>query len=85
MGKTSKPLTILLLDAQLAPYFTSLGEKGHTIDVYDGGCQLEKYDRIYGSRCYRLTTEMLDNLPANTLPELVKAARAEKYNDHKAG
>lgn len=75
MAKGVKPLTILVTDEALVPHLQGLVIKGHVLDVVQG----PRYDRVVGSNCYRLTPEMLDNLPKNTLDKLVKEARAEKY------
>lgn len=89
MGKATKLLTILLTDSVLEPYFAKLKEQGHIVIVIepdahigsldDGYCKFSDYDYIYGSKCYRLTPAMLDGLPANTLPGLIKEARGKKY------
>ena len=67
----------------LEPYFETMRAQGHTIDIV--GCGFDSdtaiYDRIIGPQCYRLTPEMLANLPANTLPNIIKEARLEKYGD----
>ena len=77
MGKSSKPLTILCTSPELLPYLQGLIEKGHTVDVVDG----PPYDRVVGPNCFKLTPEMLDNLPKNTLETLIKGARLEKYGE----
>lgn len=79
MGKATRLLTILLTDSALEPYFAKLKEHGHTIIVDDSLHSLSGYDCIYGPKCYRLTPEMIEGLPAKTLPELIKTARDKKY------
>ena len=79
MGKSSKPLTILVTNTDLLPYLQPLIEKGHTVEVIDG----PPYDRVLGPNCFKLTPDMLDNLPKNTLETLIKGARLEKYGGSK--
>lgn len=78
MGKTSKPLTFLVTSPDIIPYLKELVEKGHTIDMIDT-VNGPPYDRVIGPNCYKLTPEMLDNLPKNTLDTLIKGARVEKF------
>lgn len=71
MGKTSKPLTILL-HPQLAEYFKEEEEAGHTIvTTLDG--TLETVDMAIGPNCWMMTPELIKHKPV-----AIKAGRKRK-------
>lgn len=78
MGKTQKPLTILVHPSLGdAPEIVTLAEKGHTICVgYSpaGLATMEMFDIILGPNCWRITPELLPYLDL-----AIKGARGVKY------
>ena len=69
MGKTPKPLKILLVGAE--SLFEALQTKGHTVDFLPS---LAEYDLILGPTCARFLPGMEKFLDA-----LIKGARKAKY------
>jgi hypothetical protein len=75
MGKTQKPLTILVHPSLVeTPEFRTLAAQGHTItsDLY-----LESAwdaDIVFGPNCWRMTPELLPYLDL-----AIKGARGVKY------
>lgn len=60
MGKTSKPL-VILLHPQLAEFFEEEREAGHTlITTLDGDhLTLDQVDLAIGPNCWRMTPDLL--------------------------
>lgn len=56
MGKSQKPLSILVTDSTLyaSEHLQALAEKGHTVTLAD----LSGYDVVIGPRCWRIIPEM---------------------------
>lgn len=75
MGKAIRLLRINLTDPSLEPYFTDMREKGHTIEVHPQ----PEWDLVMGPTCMKMTPMMLDHLPHNLLPDLIKAIRLGVY------
>ena len=73
MGKTSKPLN-LLIDPSLAAtqQVADLVAKGHSISLMNSGTA--EYDLILGPNCWRMLPELLDYMD-----EAVKGARDVRY------
>lgn len=71
MGKTSKPLNILVVGFDKSQYFADLALQGHTIhyDIpgnstpCDEGEGLREYDLILGHKCWRMNKKLLKYLP----------------------
>lgn len=71
MGRTSKPLTIMV-DTEFLdnPAIEELAEKGHTILAFDGA----KVDMVLSPKAWRMTLDLLKYLPLS-----IRAARDQKY------
>lgn len=70
MGKTPKPLDILLTDPSLLPLLQPYIDKGHSVVVQD----CTRYDLILGPNCWRM-----DERLGKYLELAIKEARKEKY------
>lgn len=77
MGKTAKPLSILVMDAELcrSDAVQALATKGHT--VHAAAPAEEQYDVIIGPQCWRVE-QGLGDLEA-ILEMVLKGVRAKKY------
>ena len=72
MGKTPKPLTILVHPSlRHTPEIEALVAKGHDIAE---GCPLETYDLVFGPNCWRMLPELLPYLDL-----AIKGARGVRY------
>ena len=83
MGKTSKPLSILIHPSLDGPDFDKLREQGHLVDVMGSAYTNGKvehsldYDLILSPTAWRMLPELLKYLPIT-----LKAARKVKYGKH---
>lgn len=77
MGKTPKPVSILIADPVLydTPAIQALCQQGHII--HPPGEVLSQYDVVIGSNCYKIDPALgkLDG----QIAVLLKALRAKKY------
>ena len=81
MGKSPKPLKILITDPELGRWgeLTALVKQGHTIDLFPGDTNRDEYDLpvydlILGPNCWRM-----DNTLRSFLDLAIKEARARAY------
>ena len=82
MGKTSKPLTILVHPSlQMGPGIVELAAKGHTIYSmdHDGYEVAADCDLILGPNCWRMPTHLLKYLDI-----AIAGARKIRYAENKA-
>lgn len=74
MGRTSKPLNILVVHPELwaagEHVFLELKEKGHQVSFLD----LSDWDLVMGLQTWRMSEPMLDYIPA-----VLKEVRKVKY------
>ena len=60
MGKSPKPLSILLTDPEMETWveIEELRKKGHTVNVDPSPSALEDFDIILGPTCWRMTSSL---------------------------
>lgn len=81
MGRTAKPLTILLTDPVMLewPEFTAMAAQGHRIvDMTDEWCP--DADLVMGTKAHYLQSGM-----AKMIPMAIKSARALKFRKETNG
>ena len=80
MGKTTKPLTIIITDPAIGKWgeWDALKTKGHRVgvlqDLKSGSCQVDKVDLWVGPGCW-----CLDGQHRKYLPLAIAAARKAKF------
>ena len=76
MGKTTKPLRILVIGLPQSIEFDELRQMGHTIDMDSVLDPLVDYDLILGPRCWRMDDRLLR---LKLLNLAVKEGRLARY------
>ena len=75
MGKSNRPLNILVIGMPFFPALVELIEKGHRVDQPDpDALALSEYDLILGPQCARFVPGMEHHLES-----FIKGARAVKF------
>ena len=73
MGKTTKPLRVLVIGLPQSPEFDEIAALGHTVEY---SANTEGYDLILGPRCWRMDERLLR---LELLPLAIKEARGIRY------
>ena len=76
MGKTSKPLSILLTTNRMWdwPGIRELSDKGHTVVTLTNVVSAEEWDLVLGPNCW-----LMDEAHKPYLKQAVEAARKRRY------
>lgn len=84
MGKTAKPLSILVMDETLyqSPEVQALRAKGHQVHFVTEAMTIFQYDVVIGPQCWRVE-HGLGDLGA-ILEMVLKGVRAKRYATKKA-
>jgi hypothetical protein len=79
--KTTKPISILVINMEETPALVQLKADGHTVRYYTGDEIPDAYDAVIGPKCWRYLPDISDKW----LPLLLKEARAAQPVKPKKG